>query len=134
NVEWVRYCLADSNPANEKLYRQEFTWNTAAPPSTVPSTTSCPSAAWSNAAIVADNLFNNSNGQTRALFTPNSADPASVSRIGLTAFVNANKGSASGSPVREARLDTAVVLRNQNTPPQPSFSVSVLGNGHIVMN
>jgi type II secretory pathway component PulJ len=134
NVEWVRYCLDTSDASNEKLYRQEFTWTTASPPATVPSTTSCPSSAWSNQAVLADNLFNNSSGQTRALFTPNSGDPASVSRIGLTAYVNANKGSASGSPLREARLDTAVVLRNQNTPPQPSFSVNVLGNGHIVLN
>ena len=29
NVEWVRYCLDDSNPANEKLYRQDFSWTTA---------------------------------------------------------------------------------------------------------
>lgn len=134
NVEWVRYCLNTANPSNEKLYRQEFRWNTASPPATVPDTTSCPSSAWNTQDIVADNLFNNSNGQTRALFTPNSSDPASVTRIGITAYVNANRGGASGAPVRESRLDTAVALRNQNTPPQPSFSVNVLGNGHIVMN
>ena len=134
NAEWVRYCLNTTDASNEKLYRQEFTWTTASPPASVPATSACPSSAWTTQAVVADNLFNNSNAQTRALFTPNSTDPASVSRIGITAFVNANRGGAAGAPVRESRLDTAVVLRNQNAPPQPSFSVNVLGNGHIVLN
>lgn len=134
NVEWVRYCLNSSNPDNEKLYRQEFRWNTASPPGTLPDTTSCPSSAWGTQDVLADNLFNNSNSQTRALFTPNSSDPASVSHIGITAYVNANRGGAAGGPVRESRLDTAVTLRNENSPPQPSFSVNVLGNGHIVLN
>lgn len=134
NVEWVRYCLNDTDASNEKLYRQEYAWTTAAPPSTVPDTSACPSSAWSSQRIVADKLFNNSGGQTRALFTPNSADPASVSRIGLSAYVNGSPGSSSASAPRESRLDTAIALRNQNTPPQPSFSVNVLGNGHIVLN
>jgi type II secretory pathway pseudopilin PulG len=134
NVEWVRYCLNYTDPSNEKIYRQEYTWTTAAPPAAVPDTSACPSSGWSGEYIVADKLFNNSGGQTRALFSPNSADPASVSRIGLTAYVNGTPGSSSNAAARESRLDTAVVLRNQNTPPQPSFSVNVLGNGHIVLN
>jgi type II secretory pathway pseudopilin PulG len=129
NLKFVRYCLDYSVATNEKLYRQDYTWTSASVPA-VPSTASCPDPGWSNTTIVADQLYNNANGNTRALFTPN----ATLTRVGITAYVNANRGGASNQPVRESRLDTAVALRNQDAAPHASFTAVATGNGHLILN
>lgn len=134
NVEWVRYCLDDRTPENEKLWVQYHTWTTAGPPAAVPSTSSCPDSAWGNQRVLADNLFNRNGGADRPLFTPDSSDPEAISRVGLTAYVNANRGGAANAPTRETRLDTGVALRNQNIAPTAGFSVVVAGDGHLVLN
>lgn len=134
NVKWARYCLDSSVPSNEKLWASYYTWSTASPPATIPSTASCPDPAWSGARVVASNLYNRFNGQDRPFFTPNSSDPAAVSRIGLTAYVNANRGGAASAPTREARLDTSVALRNENRSPVGDFTMVLSGTNHLVLN
>src|SRR5947208_221846 len=37
-------------------------------------------------------------------------------------------------PTREARLDSAVALRNEDGAPHASFTAVVSGNGHLVLN
>ena len=110
NIEWARYCLNSTTPANEKLWVQHYTWTSAPSPASVPSTASCPDPAWGNQRVLADNLFNRNGGADRPLFTPNSTDPGSVTRVGLTAYVNANRGGAATAATREARLDTRTSL------------------------
>jgi prepilin-type N-terminal cleavage/methylation domain-containing protein len=134
NVKWARYCLDSSVASNEKLWASYYTWNTASPPASIPSTTSCPDPAWSGKRVVADNLFNRNAGLDRPFFTANSSDPASVSRIGLTAYVNANRGGNANAATREARLDTSVALRNENRSPVGDFTMVLSGTNHLVLN
>jgi type II secretory pathway pseudopilin PulG len=130
NVKFVRYCLDTTDPSNEKLWRQDYTWTSASPPASIPATTSCPGATWNNTHAVADQLFNYSNGQSRPIFSTN----ASLTRIGITAYVNANRGGAANAAVRETRLDSAVALRDENGAPTASFTSVVENNGHVLLN
>ena len=130
NIKFVRYCLDAGTPTNEKLWRQDYTWTAASAPASVPATSSCPSAAWNNTRAVADQLYNYANGQSRPIFTTNST----FTRIGVTAYVNANRGGAASAPVREARLDSAVALRNANAAPTAVFTSVVQNNGHVLLN
>jgi prepilin-type N-terminal cleavage/methylation domain-containing protein len=130
NVKFVRYCLDTGTPTNEKLWRMDYTWTGASPPLSVPSTTACPGTAWNNTRAVADQLYNYANGQSRPIFAANST----VTRIGMTAYVNANRGGAASAPVREARLDSAVALRNENAAPAAAFTSVVQNNGHVLLN
>jgi type II secretory pathway pseudopilin PulG len=134
NVEWVRYCLDYSTLGDEKLWVQYDRWTTSGPPDEVPSTVSCPDSAWGNQRVLADNLFNRRGGADRPLFTPDSSDPESINRVGLTAYVNANRGGSANATLRETRLDTAVALRNQNIAPSAAFTLVVAGDGHLVLN
>jgi type II secretory pathway pseudopilin PulG len=134
NIKWARYCLDSSVASNEKLWVQYFTWTTASPPASIPSTASCPDPAWGNQHAVADNLFNQNGGQDRPLFTANSSDPASVTRVGVTAYVNANRGGNASAATRETRLDTSVALRNDNRAPVGAFTAVLSGTNHLVLN
>jgi Tfp pilus assembly protein PilW len=102
NVKRVRYCLSGST-----LYKQQQTWTTAAPPA-VPSTTSCPDAAWTPAGgtIVATDIVNGST----ALFLYDTATLANVKQVEIDVLADTTPGA---NP-KTAELKTAVTLRNAN--------------------
>ena len=139
NIERVRYCLDTSTLRNEKIWSQEQTWTTATPPS-VPSTASCPDSAWGNQRFIAmriTNRFNSSSPSTprdRPVFTANSATIGQITRIGITLFLDTTPGGGPINAPDETRIDSGIFLRNQNQPPTASFTASVTGSRHIVLN
>ena len=139
NIERVRYCLDTSNPRNERLWSQTQKWTTPAPPP-VPSTASCPDAAWGNQRILADkitNRFNPSNPsvfKNRPIFIPNSAVTAEITRIDLSLFLDSTPGGGPADAPDEVRIDSGIVLRTQNQAPTAAFTAAVTGSRHIVLN
>jgi type II secretory pathway component PulJ len=139
NIERVRYCLDTSNLRNEKIWAQEQTWTSATPPA-VPSTASCPDPAWGNQRFVADKItsrFNPSAPTTpgdRPIFTANSATIGQITRIGITLFLDTTPGGGPINAPDETRIDSGIFLRNQNQPPTASFTASVTGSRHVIVN
>jgi type II secretory pathway component PulJ len=139
NLQRVRYCLDTSNLRNEKIWVQDQTWTTATPPA-VPSTTQCPDPAWGSQRFVADKItsrFDSSAPNTprsRAIFTPNSAILTKITRIDITLFLDTTPGGGPVNAPDETRIDSGIFLRNQNEAPVASFTYTVTGSRHIVLN
>ena len=139
NLQRVRYCLDTSNLRNEKIWVQDQTWTTASPPA-VPSTTQCPDPAWGSQRFVADKItsrFDSSAPSTprnRAIFTPNSAILTKITRIDITLFLDTTPGGGPVNAPDETRIDSGIFLRNQNEVPVASFTYTVTGSRHIVLN
>jgi len=139
NVERVRYCLDTSTPTNAKLWAQVQQWTSeTAPAMPLASTdTACPGTAWMTSAanetrsqrVLADHLTNYYAGQTRPLFTYNSATLTDITTIhaSLNVDIDPTRGP------KETTLSTGVFLRNQNRRPVASFTWSANG-GTIVLN
>jgi hypothetical protein len=139
NITRVRYCLDYSKKRNEKLWYQEQTWTTATPPA-VPSTLTCPDPAWGNQRFIADlitNRFQSGNpnvNRDRPVFTANNANIGQVTRISITLWLDTTPGGGPANAPDEAEINSGIFLRNQNQPPTASFTASVTGSRHIVLN
>ena len=139
NLQRVRYCLDTSNLRNEKIWVQDQTWTTATPPA-VPSTTQCPDPAWGSQRFVADKItsrFDSSAPNTprsRAIFTANSAILTKITRVDITLFLDTTRGGGPVNAPDETRIDSGIFLRNQNEAPVASFTYTVTGSRHIVLN
>ena len=117
NIRRVRYCLDSSNTADSKLWQQVQTWTTATAPA-VPSTASCPDAAWPKKMLVADKLVNRISGQDRPVFTyPGEGTLTDITGVRTSLFLDVNPGK----PPAESHLATGVFLRNQNRFPDAAF-------------
>jgi type II secretory pathway pseudopilin PulG len=135
NIQRVRYCLDNSNPANEVLWSQTQTWTSATAPA-VPDTSVCPStdANWNGGTVrYADKITNEFNGQLRPLFsyTGNLSNLSTISLIHADLWVNTN--TATGPPL-ESHLSTGVYLRNQDQPPVALFTAQAQSNYRVVLN
>jgi len=135
NVERIRYCLDNTNPANEVLWSQTQTWTTQAVPS-IPSTGVCPSTdtGWNGGTLRYANLITNEyNGQDRPLFSFNASPTAlnNISLIHADLWINTNTGSG---PPLESHLGTGVYLRNQDQPPVANFTATPQSNYRLVLN
>jgi Tfp pilus assembly protein PilW len=136
NTERVRYCLDTSDTSNAKLYMQLQTWTTATAPA-APSSTTCPGTQWSmNTAaetrtqrVLADHITNYASGQTRPVFTYDSATLSAIAKVHVDLRVDmfATRGP------KETSLSTGVFLRNQNRQPTAAFTWS-RNTGAIVLN
>jgi prepilin-type N-terminal cleavage/methylation domain-containing protein len=133
NVMRVRYCLDDSNPANEILWRQTRKWETVeAPPA--PASTACPDVTagdYEASRRLADHITNLAGGQSRPAFVYGPAGATLVSQIVSvepTIYLNLNTGSEKG----ETQLTSSISLRNENRPPAATFSAVQLGASRIV--
>jgi hypothetical protein len=139
NINRVRYCLDYSKKRNEKLWYQEQTWTTAAPPA-VPSTASCPDPAWGNQRFIADlitNRFQSNNpnlNRDRPVFTANNANIGQITRVSITLWLDSTPGGGPANAPDEAEINSGIFLRNQNQPPTASFTASVTGSRHIIVN
>jgi prepilin-type N-terminal cleavage/methylation domain-containing protein len=135
NTQRVRYCLDNSNPANEVLWSQTQTWTAATAPA-VPDTSACPSADanWNAGNLrYADKITNEYNNQLRPLFSF-TGDPNTLSTISLIhadLWVNTNTGTG---PPLESHLSTGVYLRNQDQPPTAIFTAQAQSNYRVVLN
>jgi type II secretory pathway component PulJ len=136
-VRRVRYCLDADTAGNGRLYEQVQTWTTPATP-TVPSTTACPGTGWPTSTIVAQSLTNRMGGRAdRPAFryTPAGADADEIQSVITTFYVDADPRTSN----REAKLTSALFMRNQNRPPASdaggsAFTVTVSGSGGVSLN
>jgi prepilin-type N-terminal cleavage/methylation domain-containing protein len=127
----VRYCLNDSNPENEVVYRQEQRWESKEPPP-VPTATACPdtnSADWETTSKAATNVTNDIGGQNRELFKYASTETPQIVTVETNLYLDLAPGKKPG----ETQLTTAVSLRNANRPPIVSFTITQKG-GHVLLN
>ena len=130
NVRRVRYCLADSTTASVSLWRQTapvFSGGARVPR---PSTASCPSGAWAAQQRVATDIVNRFGGANRPLFVYDDPIRPQSSRLRIQLWVDVNPGERP----RESRLDTAVLLRNQNRAPSAAFSWAPGAPGQMILN
>ena len=129
NVKRVRWCLDQSNPANERLYVQDQKWVSLASPA-VPSTASCPGSGWGSTTTLAANITNTYNGQNRPLFSYDSTTLTAIREIHVDLYSDLD-------PVHtpsETRMTSGVFLRNQNAAPVAAFDYALNGSTAIVLN
>jgi prepilin-type N-terminal cleavage/methylation domain-containing protein len=137
NAIRVRYCLNNSQPSNEILWKQTLKWTTAQAPELPTVTTPCPdpnTADYETATRVAQHIVNHY-GKTVPLFTyiPPSP-PATVTEITAVEpniFVDVNPGKARPG---ESQLNSSIDLRNENRPPLASFEATEVGSGAVQLN
>jgi type II secretory pathway pseudopilin PulG len=131
NAMRVRYCLNNSNPANEILYRQDKRWSSAeAPP--VPTSKECPDASagdWDSTSQLVSNVTNRIGGQARPLFSYSATETPQIVTVEASLYIDLNPAAQP----EESQLTTAVSLRNANRPPVVSFTVTQI-NGHVLLN
>ena len=129
NIKRVRWCLDMSSPANEKLYVQDQKWTTLATPA-MPSTSGCPGGGWSSTMIMASNITNAYNGQSRPLFSFDSTTLTAIREIHVDLYSDLDPAKAPN----ETHITSGVFLRNQNAAPVASFSYALNGSSAIVLN
>jgi hypothetical protein len=129
NIKRVRWCLDMSNPANEKLYVQDQKWTTLATPA-IPSTSSCPGTGWSSSQVLASNVTNVYNGQSRPLFAFDSTTLTAIREIHVDLYSDLDPAKAPN----ETHITSGVFLRNQNAAPVASFTYAIAGTSAIVLN
>jgi prepilin-type N-terminal cleavage/methylation domain-containing protein len=128
HLERVRYCLAGNRNA-ATVRRQTQTWTTATPPA-IPSTATCPSAAWGSSTVVAEDITNRAGSQERPIFIYRRTAAGEVQSISVKLYLD---GDRSLEPP-EALAETGVFLRNQNRVPVATFTATAAGIGHILLN
>lgn len=131
----VRYCLDDSEPTNEVLWKQVKRWSSSTP--AVPTATACPDlngGDWDSSSQLVQHVVNRIGGQSRSLFTYGPASATLVSQITSvtsTLYIDLRPGSRPG----ESQLSSSVALRNENRPPTATFTAVQLGAGrHVLLN
>jgi hypothetical protein len=129
NIKRVRWCLDMTTPANEKLYVQDQKWTSLATPA-MPSTSACPGSGWSSTTVMASNVTNTYNGQSRPLFTFDSSTLTAIREIHVDLYSDIDPTKAPN----ETHITSGVFLRNQNAAPVASFSYALSGSSAIVLN
>jgi hypothetical protein len=129
NIKRVRWCLDASTPSNEKLYVQDQKWTSLATPA-MPSTSGCPGSGWDSTSIMASNLTNAYNGQSRPLFTFDSSTLTAIREIHVDMYSDIDPAKAPN----ETHITSGVFLRNQNAAPVASFTYALSGSSAIVLN
>jgi prepilin-type N-terminal cleavage/methylation domain-containing protein len=128
----VRYCLNDSTPSNEILWRQVQTWESKIAPS-IPSATSCPAEGWTSGTQLVQHITNRNGGQNRPPFVYGPAGATEVSKITsveLKLYLDVNP---SQSRPGESQLTSSISLRNANRKPMATFTTTEK-NGHLLLN
>jgi type II secretory pathway component PulJ len=128
HLERVRYCLAGNRNA-ATVRQQTQSWTTATPPA-IPSTATCPSAAWGSSTVVAEDITNRAGSQERPIFTYRRTAAGEVQSISVKLYLD---GDRSLEPP-EALAETGVFLRNQNRVPVATFTATAAGIGHVLLN
>lgn len=136
NAMRVRYCLDDSKPSNEILWRQVRRWTTATPsPASAPAVATCPdltSGNWDSSQQLVHYMTNRNGGQTRALFTYGQSGTPEVATIIVVEphiYIEVNPGHAPP----ETQQTSSISLRNANRQPVASF-VATEVRGHVMLN
>jgi type II secretory pathway pseudopilin PulG len=125
SVARVRYCLDSSS----KLWKQVQTWTTATPPG-LPTAAACPNSSYGTQAAVIDYVVNKAGAQNRPAFGYDASTPAQVTEVTVELYTD----TSLTRPPSEQRLSTTVFLRNENRPPTASFTATVIGSKHVLLN
>jgi prepilin-type N-terminal cleavage/methylation domain-containing protein len=128
-LQRYRYCLDSHNRSSATVQLQTQSWTTATPPA-IPSTASCPSAAWGSSKVVVENITNRAGSQERPMFTYRQTAAGEVQSISVKLYLDIDP--AKEPP--EALAETGVFLRNQNRVPVATFTATPAGIGHILLN
>jgi prepilin-type N-terminal cleavage/methylation domain-containing protein len=137
NAKRVHYCLNDSNPTNEILWRQVQTWTSKTAPA-VPTATECPDLQpgdWKSKSQIAQHVTNENGGQSRPLFLygPKGAtEVAQILTVEPTIYLNVNPNQ----PLHpgETQLSTSISLRNANRQPTAAFTYKSKSQQHVLLN
>jgi prepilin-type N-terminal cleavage/methylation domain-containing protein len=139
NAMRVRYCLNDSTPTNEILWKQEQRWTTKSAPE-LPSAVTCPDLVaghWEKSTQVVQHVTNRIGGQggpeepKRWVFVYGPAGASEVAQIvsmETNLYVDLNPGQKPG----ESQITGGVSLRNANRQPKAAFTATQQGAFHHV--
>lgn len=134
NAIRVRYCLNNSEPKNEILWKQTVKWTTETAPA-LPVSTTCPDTVnYQTSVQVAQHIVNRNGRTTAPLFT---YIPASWTEVGqITAvepniYLNVNPGETRPG---ESQLNSSIDLRNENRTPTAAFTAIEVGNRIVKLN
>ena len=153
NVRRVRYCLQTSgavpiagggtaSTSRGVLWQQ--TQRTSATlqalPANAPADLSCPGAGWDQSRLMADNITNQQPATARPLFrysdgdgaitTTDAASRERIIRVESDLYVDAEPVSKP----EESKLQSSVVLRNQNRAPTAAFTITKLTGCTVQLN
>jgi hypothetical protein len=130
NIERVRYCIDNSNPASEVLwYQAQQPGNNPLPAfTTEPSACPDPSSIWNITSRYADSITNQNGGQTRPVFSYTTSSGA-VTVIHSDLFVNTKPSGVA----QETHISSGVFLRNQDVPPTAAFTPTA-GAGYMTLD
>jgi prepilin-type N-terminal cleavage/methylation domain-containing protein len=135
NAMRVRYCLNNTNPSDEILWRETMHWKTELPPP-LPTSTSCPDLNvfdWEHAEELVTHITNRIGGQTRPLFVYGPTGwslTSQITSVEPTVYTDLNPGGRPG----ERQIGTTIYLRNQNRTPVASFTATELGPQHVYLD
>jgi hypothetical protein len=127
NVQFVRYCL---DAAGRKLWSMEIPPASVSASTVAPTSGGCPSAAWSNPRVVAQDIVNRYNGANRPVFSFDSGTPNEIRRVRVDLFVDPEPGRNSA----EQQVTSGVDLRNQDRAPTAAFGFTLAGGGVVVLD
>jgi Tfp pilus assembly protein PilW len=125
SVERARYCLSSASD----LWKQVQTWTTATPP-TLPTASACPDSSFGTQTKLVDYVVNKATSPTRPAFTYDAGTAAQVKAVTIELYTDTNLTRPPGAQ----RLSTTVFLRNGNLAPTASFTATVIGNKHVLLN
>lgn len=131
-LQWIRYCLDYTTPANETLWVQRSAYDTSQ--TTPPSTAACPSSAWASQAPVATNIVNQECGTT--LFTQSTDAAGAIHDIQVRLLVRLSAGNCTRQPQQKGdqyptAITSSINFRNAKTGPTAVISCQVQ-NKHAV--
>jgi prepilin-type N-terminal cleavage/methylation domain-containing protein len=129
NLHRVRYCLDDNGRDAGRLVQQTQRWSSAIS-DRVPGAVGCPGGGWDETRFVASRITNRAGTQERPLWTYGQTASGLISSVKLNLFMNEQPKVRA----REVALQTGVFLRNQNLAPAATFSATVVGLRHILLN
>jgi type II secretory pathway pseudopilin PulG len=126
-VVHTRYCLDSSTASNEVLWLQTSAYDTTSN-SSPPSTTACPSSAWSTQQRIATNLVNQFAAPFTPMFTTRTDSSGSITDVAVRALVDVNTTTA--PPATD--LQSSATLRNLNRRPTADMTCQAVSNGHAL--
>jgi hypothetical protein len=135
NAMRVRYCLNNSDPTNEVLWREVRHWETETPP-LLPTSTACPdlnSLDWEKTERLVEHITNRIGGQIRPLFVygpPGATLTSQITAVEMTVYTDLDPGGRPG----ERQLTSTIYLRNENRTPVASFTATQVGLHSVYLN
>jgi prepilin-type N-terminal cleavage/methylation domain-containing protein len=148
NAIRVRYCLDDSNPSNEIVWRQMTGWTVKGEEAPkLPTSKTCPdlnASDWTTNTQLVQHVTNRIGGQTtRPLFTYGPTGVSEVSKIVSvepTLYLDVTPGTRQLCGVTheasctETQLTSGISLRNVNRQPIAAFTAVERGKHQIILN